>query len=66
MDHVGSVTERHTLDHLVDEEPQALRVNTHRVLLQDLEQIFLDVLKDQIQASLAVKFKIRDDGLLTV
>ena len=37
MDHVGSVAEGHTLDHLVDKEPQPLRIYAHRVLFQDLK-----------------------------
>jgi len=49
MDHIRAVTESDALDHLVDEEPQALGVNADCVFFEHFEQVLLHVLEHQIE-----------------
>ena len=56
------MAERHAFDHLVDEKSQTLWINAYRVFFQNFEKVFFNVLKNQVQASLAENSKYSQAG----
>lgn len=50
MNDIAAVTESDTLDHLVDVVPKTFGVNTHSVFLEHFEQIFLNILENEIES----------------
>jgi hypothetical protein len=55
VDHVGPVAKGDSLDHLVDVVAQALGVNSNGVFFEHLEEVLLDILKDEVEAALATR-----------
>lgn len=53
MDHIAAVTEGNTFDHLVYVVAESLGVDTDCVLFKDLEEVFFNILEDQVEASLS-------------
>lgn len=66
MNDVVLVAKRHAFDDLVDEEPESLWIDSDSVVLQDLQQIFLDVLEDQVESSLAFESFLKHDDILVL
>lgn len=50
MNDIAAVTESDTLDHLVDVVPKTFGVDTHSVFLEHFEQIFLNILENEIES----------------
>jgi hypothetical protein len=46
MDYIRSMAESNSFDHLIDEVAQPLWIDANSVLLKNLKQVFLNVLKN--------------------
>lgn len=60
------MAECNTLDDLVDEETKALGVDSHSIVLQHFQQILLDVLKHQVEPSLALERLFKHDDVFVL